>query len=50
MSEMNKAKTGKVACNRESCMNNKDSYCDLKNPMREGDHCLNYDNVRMLYV
>ena len=45
MSEMSKAKTGKVACDRESCVNNRDSYCALKNPVREGDHCLHYDNV-----
>lgn len=42
---MGKAKSGKLTCNRESCVNNKDGYCTLKNPEREGDRCLHYEDI-----
>ena len=42
---MNEAKSGKLTCDRESCVNNRDGYCALKNPEREGDRCLDYEYI-----
>ena len=42
---MSKAKPGKIACDREFCVNYRDGYCILKSPEREGDRCLHYEDV-----
>ncbi|MFH0896917.1 MAG: hypothetical protein V1850_02565 [Candidatus Bathyarchaeota archaeon] len=35
----------KVMCGRESCVNCRDGYCALKNPERDGDNCLHYEDT-----
>ena len=35
----------KVTCDRDSCVNYGDGHCALKNPERDGDHCLHYEDA-----
>lgn len=35
----------KVKCSRESCVSYRDGYCSLKNPERDGDNCLHYEDT-----
>lgn len=42
---MGESKSGKPTCDRESCVNNRYGYCTLKNPEREGNHCLHYEDI-----
>jgi len=42
---MSETRSGKLTCDREQCVNNRDGYCSLKNPEREGDRCLHYEDI-----
>jgi len=42
---MGKFKSGKLTCDRDSCVNKRDGYCALKNPEREGDRYLHYEDI-----
>ena len=35
----------KVTCNRDSCVHYREGYCTLKNPERNGDNCLYYEDT-----
>ena len=37
--------TEKLTCNRDSWVNYRDGYCALKNPERDGNHCLHYEDT-----
>ena len=41
--EMNEKE--KPTCDRKSCLNNREGYCTIKNPERDGDFCLHYEET-----
>ena len=45
VSEMSKDSTEKITCGRESCINYRNGYCALKNPERDDNNCLHYEDI-----
>jgi hypothetical protein len=42
---MSQGSAEKIACTRESCINYKEGYCSLRNPERNIDYCLYYEDA-----
>jgi len=45
MRKLSGSNVEKIACDRDSCANYRDGCCALRNPEREGNFCLHYEDA-----